>query len=67
MGIKGIGPWTVNYIGLRAKGDTDIWLSTDLVIKQQVAKLEQSERHLKADLAGPWRSYLTLNLWSMSS
>jgi AraC family transcriptional regulator of adaptative response / DNA-3-methyladenine glycosylase II len=67
LGIKGIGPWTVNYIGLRAKGDTDIWLSTDLVIKQQVAKLEQSERHLKADLAMPWRSYLTLNLWSMSS
>ena len=65
--IKGIGPWTFSYIALRAKGDTDIWLNTDLVIKQQVAKLEQSARHLNNDLAAPWRSYLTLNLWSMSS
>jgi AraC family transcriptional regulator of adaptative response / DNA-3-methyladenine glycosylase II len=67
LSIKGIGPWTVSYIALRAQGDTDIWLNTDLVIKQQVAKLEQASRHLKDELAAPWRSYLTLNLWSISS
>lgn len=67
LGIKGIGPWTVNYIALRAQGNTDIWLDTDLVIKQQVAKLAQTSRLLKNDLAAPWRSYLTLNLWSLSS
>lgn len=67
LNIKGIGPWTVNYIALRAQGNTDIWLNTDLVIKQQNAKLEQASRQLKSDLAAPWRSYLTLNLWSMSS
>ena len=67
LSIKGIGPWTVSYIALRAQGDTDIWLNTDLVIKQQVAKLEQASRYLKDELAAPWRSYLTLNLWSISS
>jgi len=67
LNIKGIGPWTVNYIALRAQGETDIWLDTDLVIKQQVAKLEQASRSINNDLAAPWRSYLTLNLWSMSS
>lgn len=67
LSIKGIGPWTVNYIALRAQGDTDIWLDTDLVIKQQVAKLEQASRHLENEQAAPWRSYLTLNLWSLSS
>jgi AraC family transcriptional regulator of adaptative response / DNA-3-methyladenine glycosylase II len=66
INIKGIGPWTVNYIDLRAKGNTDIWLDTDLVIKQQVAKLATNNQPLNNELAAPWRSYLTLNLWSLA-
>jgi AraC family transcriptional regulator of adaptative response / DNA-3-methyladenine glycosylase II len=64
--IKGIGPWTVHYVALRALGETDIWLDTDLVIKQQIAKLTQAERTLQNAAAAPWRSYLTLNLWSLA-
>lgn len=66
IAIKGIGPWTVNYIGLRALAETDIWLDSDLVIKQQVTKLDQLTGPLKPELAAPWRSYLTLNLWSLA-
>ena len=64
--IKGIGPWTVSYIELRAIGDSDIWLNTDLVIKQQVAKFNENKHAINAELAAPWRSYLTLNLWSLA-
>jgi AraC family transcriptional regulator of adaptative response / DNA-3-methyladenine glycosylase II len=64
--IKGIGPWTVSYIDLRAIGNSDIWLNTDLVIKQQVAKYDASGVVINAELAAPWRSYLTLNLWSLA-
>ncbi|MDT0595285.1 DNA-3-methyladenine glycosylase 2 family protein [Glaciecola petra] len=66
LSIKGIGPWTVNYVLMRAQGSTDIWLNTDLVVKQQVTKLADAKRELNDTLASPWRSYLSLNLWSMS-
>lgn len=59
--IKGIGPWTVAYAKMRGRSCPDIWLSTDLIIKKQLAKME-----IDADLARPWRSYLTFQLWSMA-
>ena len=33
--IKGIGPWTVDYVKLRGLSHPNIWLATDLVIKKQ--------------------------------
>jgi AraC family transcriptional regulator of adaptative response / DNA-3-methyladenine glycosylase II len=65
--IKGIGPWTVNYIKMRALANTDIWLDTDLIIKQQALRLQNEGRVLKPHLAAPWRTYLTLNLWALSA
>lgn len=59
--IKGIGPWTVAYGQMRGQSNPDIWLNTDLIIKKQLA-----EMNIEPDLARPWRSYLTLQLWSMS-
>lgn len=67
LDIKGIGPWTVNYVKMRAAADTDVWLNNDLIIKQQSARLVSEGRKLKPELATPWRSYLTLNLWSLSA
>ncbi|GGD78963.1 AlkA N-terminal domain-containing protein [Lacimicrobium alkaliphilum] len=60
LNIKGIGPWTVSYIKLRGYSQPDIWLDSDLVIKKQIANYA-----LQPDQAAPWRSYLTLQLWSM--
>ncbi|WP_339719169.1 AlkA N-terminal domain-containing protein [uncultured Paraglaciecola sp.] len=59
--IKGIGPWTVAYAKMRGQSCPDIWLNTDLIIKKQL-----TQRNINAELARPWRSYLTLQLWSMS-
>ena len=59
--IKGIGPWTVAYAKMRGQSSPDIWLNTDLIVKKQLAKLT-----IDAELARPWRSYLTLQLWSMA-
>lgn len=59
--LKGIGPWTVAYAEMRGQSNPDIWLNTDLVIKKQLQK-----QAINADLAIPWRSYLTFQLWSMA-
>jgi AraC family transcriptional regulator of adaptative response / DNA-3-methyladenine glycosylase II len=61
LNIKGIGPWTVAYAKLRGQSCPDIWLNTDLIVKKQLASI-----NIDAELAKPWRSYLTFQLWSMA-
>lgn len=59
--LKGIGPWTVNYMKLRGYSNPDIWLDTDLVIKKQL-----QQQQVDAERVSPWRSYLTFQLWSQA-
>ncbi|WP_412971406.1 Ada metal-binding domain-containing protein [Glaciecola sp. MF2-115] len=65
--IKGIGAWTVNYVNMRNSDSPDIFLATDLVVKNQVKKLADEQIHINDELAAPWRSYLTLSLWNLSN
>ncbi|AFU98010.1 Ada metal-binding domain-containing protein [Simiduia agarivorans] len=61
LAIKGIGPWTVSYAQMRGAQHTDIWLAGDLGIKHALAQWPQ----ISPDVAAPWRSYLTLQLWEL--
>ncbi|MFT6087652.1 MAG: AraC family transcriptional regulator of adaptative response / DNA-3-methyladenine glycosylase II [Glaciecola sp.] len=67
LNIKGIGMWTVNYVTMRNSESPDIFLATDLVIKNQIKKLAEQEINIIQEAAAPWRSYLTLSLWNLSS
>ncbi|MCF6262594.1 MAG: helix-turn-helix domain-containing protein [Xanthomonadales bacterium] len=59
--LKGIGAWTVDYARLRGLSHPDIYLAGDLGVKKAVTK---TGNNFKPELASPWRSYLTLQLWS---
>lgn len=59
LDIKGIGPWTINYAKMRGLSEPDIWLDGDLVVKKRI-----EDRGIQAEKAAPWRSYLTLQMWS---
>ncbi|WP_018982384.1 DNA-3-methyladenine glycosylase 2 family protein [Salinimonas chungwhensis] len=61
LALKGIGPWTCDYIQLRGYNACDIYLHSDLIVRN-VAKTEA----VQPDLAAPWRSYLTLQLWQIA-
>ncbi|SHK76193.1 AlkA N-terminal domain-containing protein [Halomonas caseinilytica] len=58
--LKGIGPWTANYAAMRGIGHPDIWLDGDAGVRRALGHLGGID---PAD-AAPWRSYLTLQLWS---
>jgi AraC family transcriptional regulator, regulatory protein of adaptative response / DNA-3-methyladenine glycosylase II len=62
LGIKGIGPWTVEMIALRCLGDTDAFPASDLVINRALDKY----RFLPGQFS-PWKSYLALALWKSST
>ncbi len=66
--IPGIGPWTAQYVALRALGDPDVLLPTDLGVRRGAAALGLPDdpaalaHHARATWA-PWRSYATIRLW----
>jgi len=61
--LPGLGPWTANYIAMRALGDPDAFPASDLGLLK--AARASSARRLEdmAEAWRPWRSYAALYLW----
>jgi AraC family transcriptional regulator of adaptative response / DNA-3-methyladenine glycosylase II len=57
--IKGIGPWTAEYICLRAIADADAFPGTDLVLKRALA----ADAGIDPERVRPWRGYAAAHLW----
>jgi len=66
--LRGIGPWTASYVAMRALGDPDAFLPTDLGVRQAISGLGHAgDRRSVAALAErwrPWRAYATQHLWA---
>jgi AraC family transcriptional regulator of adaptative response / DNA-3-methyladenine glycosylase II len=56
LALPGIGPWTVDYVAMRALGDPDAFPGTDLVLRRKAADLTPERWR-------PWRSYAAMHLW----
>ena len=65
LDLPGIGPWTAGYVALRALGDPDVFLPTDLGIRQAMARLGLDPS--AAEDWRPWRSYALMHLWTSSN
>jgi AraC family transcriptional regulator of adaptative response / DNA-3-methyladenine glycosylase II len=65
--VPGIGPWTADYVLMRALGDPDILLPTDLGTRHGAAALglptDPVALTAHAERWRPWRSYAQLHLW----
>lgn len=64
MTVRGIGPWTAQYIAMRAMGCRDAFPHTDYGVKKALAPRTQKEILDLAEAWRPWRSYATINLWN---
>lgn len=67
LAVKGIGPWTANYIAMRAMGYTDAFLESDSGIAHALPELTPKERLALAEAWRPWRSYANIALWNSLS
>lgn len=71
LSIRGIGPWTADYIAIRALRDPDVLPVGDLVVRRQADALGLPGT--ADDLAGhgrrwaPWRTYVTHHLWAAAA
>jgi AraC family transcriptional regulator, regulatory protein of adaptative response / DNA-3-methyladenine glycosylase II len=58
LAVPGIGPWTVEYVAMRALRDPDAFPDGDLGLRRAGATWERAERWR------PWRAYAALHLWT---
>jgi len=69
LALPGIGPWTADYVLMRALGDTDVFLATDLGIKRSLQRLGvEADPASALALAERWRPYRSVAmqyLWAM--
>jgi AraC family transcriptional regulator, regulatory protein of adaptative response / DNA-3-methyladenine glycosylase II len=67
LALPGIGPWTADYVALRALGDPDVFLPTDLGVRRGAAALglpdDPTALAAHAERWRPWRSYAVIRLW----
>ncbi|MCO8272372.1 helix-turn-helix domain-containing protein [Actinoplanes sp. TRM 88003] len=65
--IPGIGLWTAGYVAMRAIGDPDVFLATDLAVRRGARALGLPDQvktlSAYAERWRPWRSYALIRLW----
>ncbi len=68
VSLPGIGPWTAGYISMRALGDPDVFLPTDLGVRHALSALgapnDPRSASRFADGLRPWRSSALHHLWA---
>lgn len=57
--IRGIGPWTAQYMALKVLRHTDTFPATDLILARALEK----HRKIKLDQFSPWKGYLAALFW----
>ena len=66
--LRGIGPWTAGYVALRALGDPDSFLPTDVGVRNALVALgadgSPKGAATLAERWRPWRSYALHHLWA---
>jgi DNA-3-methyladenine glycosylase II len=69
LALPGIGPWTVEYVAMRAWRDPDAWPAWDLVLMQSIAArdpalVRPTQQRARTDAWRPWRAYAAMHLWN---
>jgi AraC family transcriptional regulator of adaptative response / DNA-3-methyladenine glycosylase II len=61
--IPGVGPWTAQYVAMRAFGEPDAFPSGDLVLRQVTGSRTAGELERRSGPWRPWRAYAVMLLW----
>lgn len=61
--LPGFGPWSAEYIAMRALGDPDAFPAGDLGVRKALGGCSPSRARDRAAAWSPWRSYAVMHLW----
>ena len=62
--LPGLGPWTAQYIAMRALSWPDAFPSSDLGIRKALKEDDPACILRIAERWRPWRAYAAMHLWS---
>ena len=65
--LPGVGQWTAQYIALRALGEPDAFLASDLILRRMASPdgdpLSTRVLSARSEAWRPWRAYAVMHLW----
>jgi AraC family transcriptional regulator of adaptative response / DNA-3-methyladenine glycosylase II len=61
--IPGIGPWTTEYVVMRALGWPDAFVAGDLVVLKALGETRPARAIERSEAWRPWRAYAVMHLW----
>jgi AraC family transcriptional regulator of adaptative response / DNA-3-methyladenine glycosylase II len=62
--VTGIGSWTADYVAFRVLGDPDVFLPTDVGVRNAAVRLGVDDAGARSERWRPWRSYALIHFWS---
>jgi 3-methyladenine DNA glycosylase/8-oxoguanine DNA glycosylase len=65
--VPGIGPWTVDYLSVRALGDRDAFVPGDLVLRRALGVESIREAAALSEAWRPYRAYALFHLWTSAA
>jgi AraC family transcriptional regulator of adaptative response / DNA-3-methyladenine glycosylase II len=63
--LPGIGPWTAQYIAMRALRWPDAFPKEDIAVRNNLGGVSAGEAERLSQPWRPWRSYAVMHVWSM--
>jgi AraC family transcriptional regulator of adaptative response / DNA-3-methyladenine glycosylase II len=67
IALPGIGPWTAQYVAMRALSWPDAFLEGDLGIRKALGGVSARAALARAEEWRPWRAYAAMHLWASLS
>jgi AraC family transcriptional regulator, regulatory protein of adaptative response / DNA-3-methyladenine glycosylase II len=69
VALPGIGPWTAEYVAMRALRDPDAFMPTDLGVRRAAEVLglpdHPAQLTARSEAWRPWRSYAMVHMWAL--
>ena len=65
--VPGIGPWTAEYVAMRATHWSDAFPVGDLALRRAAGNVSAAELLRTSEQWRPWRAYAAMHLWAGSS
>ncbi|MGG5753903.1 DNA-3-methyladenine glycosylase 2 [Zafaria sp. Z1313] len=64
LGLRGIGPWTADYLAVRAGFDPDAFTPGDLVLRRALGRVDARAAEERSHAWSPYRAYALFHCWA---
>jgi len=65
--LPGIGPWTAQYLAMRAMRWPDAFPKEDVAVRNSLGGVSAKEAETLSEKWRPWRSYAVMHLWKLGA